>query len=67
MNPTAVKEERWSWDSASAYCVAKTLAMVCEGAKKEEFMPILFPMTMVTAMVSPKALPNPKTTAPHDA
>ena len=48
---------------ASAYSFAMTEAIVAAGEKSEVEMMGELPMSIVTAMVSPSALPNPKTTA----
>ena len=59
VKPTAVRADKCNSVSDSAYCVASKLAIVCAGEKREALKEALFPITIVTAMVSPKALPNP--------
>lgn len=48
---------------ASAYSLAITDAIVAAGEKSDFEMTGVLPMSIVTAIVSPSALPSPKTTA----
>ena len=50
--------------SASVNSLAITAAIEYCGAKSDAEICALLPMTMVTAMVSPSARPNPSITAP---
>ncbi len=50
--------------TASANSLAMAAAMVYPGANSEAAISWRLPITMVTAMVSPRARPRPSTTAP---
>ncbi len=49
---------------ASVNSLAITAAMVYPGAKSDAAISCRFPITIVTAIVSPNARPNPRITAP---
>ena len=48
----------------AAIVLAMMLAIVCAGAKRDAEICGRFPITIVTAIVSPKARPRPSTQAP---
>ena len=62
--PISMSAFRYSSSAASVNSLAMTAAIVYCGAKSEADTCGLLPMTMVTAMVSPRARPKPSITAP---
>ena len=62
--PISTSAERYRSSAASANSLAITAAIVYWGAKRDTDTLGLLPMTMVTAMVSPRARPKPSMTAP---
>lgn len=57
-SPISIKEDRYKASTASVNSLAITLAMVLEGLKMLAGKKWELPITMVTAMVSPRALPR---------
>src|ERR1041385_549544 len=55
----SMRELTYSGLVASENSLAMTLAIECEGLKREADISARFPITIVTAMVSPTALPSP--------
>ncbi len=57
-SPSSIKLERYRLPVASLNSLAMALARVLAGLKMPFGTKLEFPMTMVTAMVSPRALPR---------
>src|SRR5699024_9726490 len=64
MRPVAMRAERCSSPTASANSLAMMLAIVAAGANNPVGKSVRLPMTMVTAIVSPRARPSERTTPP---
>ena len=62
--PISIRALRYRSSAASVNSLAMTAAIVYCGAKSDAETWGLLPMTMVTAIVSPIARPNPRMTAP---
>src|SRR5262249_1752912 len=62
--PISDSAERCRSSAASAYSLATTLAIVCDGANSDAAISARLPITMVTAIVSPSARPRPRMMAP---
>src|SRR5207344_1373710 len=63
-SPISTSADRYSLSAASANSLATTAAIVYCGAKSDSDTFGLFPITIVTAIVSPSARPKPSMTAP---
>ena len=62
--PISISADRYSASAASVNSFAMTAAIVYCGAKSDSDTCGLFPITIVTAIVSPSARPKPSMTAP---
>ena len=63
-SPISTSADRCSSSAASANSLATTAAIVYCGANSDAEIFGLFPITIVTAIVSPSARPKPSITAP---
>jgi hypothetical protein len=64
INATIIRADSYSGDDMrSPYAETINEASVCPGSKSDEGVRVIPPTTMLTAIVSPNALPNPKNTA----
>ena len=62
--PISTSADRYSSSAASANSLATTAAIVYCGANSDSDTFGLLPITIVTAIVSPRARPKPSITAP---
>src|SRR4051812_44340249 len=66
-NPSAINEERYIGESASANSLAMVAAMELPGISSDVESSCALPSTNVTAMVSPSARPRPRNIPPTTA
>ncbi len=64
MRPSSINEDVYISPTASVNSLAKAEEMVLPGIKSEELRSCELPITKVTAMVSPNALPQPSMLPP---